>query len=178
MNCFKSINLIRDYGKLRLWFMSCLFSLTYFIVYFMSFSMYHPDTIYIQTGILPVLFSAIIVLPIHVTLHCLPLWLSGKRASVAVGDTRFSFYCRIPSVISRRVALITVSMPLFLITAGALLGPLFFPQYLHLFAIISTLNIFLSVKDMIYIQHLWNAPKDSFLEDGNSGFQIIVRRTV
>ncbi|WLD94074.1 DUF3267 domain-containing protein [Alkalihalobacillus sp. AL-G] len=178
MNCFKSINLIRDYGKLRLWFISSLFSLTYFIVYFMSFSMYQPETHYIQTGMIPVLLAALIVLPMHVILHCVPIWVSGKRASVSFGDNRLTFYCRIPGVISRRVALTSISMPLFLITAAALIGPLFLPQFLHLFAIVSTLNIFLSLKDMIYIQHLWNSPKDSYLEDGDSGFQIIVRRTV
>ncbi|WP_261130186.1 DUF3267 domain-containing protein [Bacillus sp. Marseille-Q3570] len=177
MNCYKSINLTRDYGKLRLLLISTLFSLTYFIVYFMVFSMFHPETIYYQTGLMPLMLVFILIIPIHIFLHCLPIWISGHRACMAFGENRFSLFCRIPEVLSRRVALFGVSFPLILITSVSLIGGYMLPEFLHLFAIVSTLNIFLCVKDMIYIIHLWKAPKDSFLEDGATGFQIIVKRT-
>ncbi|WP_408009502.1 DUF3267 domain-containing protein [Pseudalkalibacillus sp. A8] len=177
MNCYKSINITKDFGKLRLLLMSTLFSLTYFIVYFMVFRMFHPETIYFQTGLMPLLLSTILIIPFHTFLHCLPIWFTGHKASFGIGENRFSFFCRIPGVLSRRVALIAVAFPLIVITLLSLIGSVVFPELLHLFAIVSTLNIFLCVKDMIYIIHLWNAPKDSFLEDGDTGFQIIVRRT-
>jgi hypothetical protein len=177
MNCFKAINLIRDYGKLRLGLMSTLFSLTYFIVYFMLFRMFHSETIYMQTGLLPILSLALVIIPMHTLLHCIPIWLTGKRAWMVLADYRYSFYCRIPDVLPKKTALFAVSFPLVVITSIALVGPLAFPEYLHVFAIVSTLNMFYCLKDLIYIFHLWNAPKDSYLEDSPTGFQIIVRRT-
>ncbi|MGM7700155.1 DUF3267 domain-containing protein [Pseudalkalibacillus sp. Hm43] len=177
MNCFKSINLIREYGKLRLGLLSTMFSLTYFIVYFMLFRMFHPETIYTQTGLLSILVLAVLIIPLHTLLHCIPIWMTGKKAWMELADNRFSFFCRIPDVLPKRTALIAVSFPLVVITSVSLVGPLFFPEYLHVFAIVSTLNMFYCLKDLIYVMHLWNAPSDSFLEDSPTGFQIIVRRT-
>ncbi|WP_349409590.1 DUF3267 domain-containing protein [Pseudalkalibacillus sp. SCS-8] len=177
MNCFKSINLTKDYGKLRLGLLSVLFSLTYFIVYFMLFRMFHPETIYMQTGLVPIVLLSILVIPMHTLLHCIPIWLSGHKAWMILADNRFSFFCRIPGILPKRTALIAVAFPMVVITGIAFAGPLFFPEYLHVFAIISTLNMYLCLKDMIYIFHLWNSPRDSYLEDSPNGFQIIVRRT-
>ncbi|MCF6136175.1 DUF3267 domain-containing protein [Pseudalkalibacillus berkeleyi] len=177
MNCFKSINLTRDYGNLRLGLMSTLFSLTYFIVYFMLFRMFHPETIYSQTGLLPILILVIMVIPLHSLLHCIPIWFTGKKAWIELAENRYSFFCRIPNVLPKKTALISVSFPLIVLTSLSLVGPLLYPEYLHVFAIISTVNMFYCFKDMIYIFHLWNAPKDSYLEDSATGFQIIVRRT-
>jgi hypothetical protein len=178
MNCLKTVNINKDYGLQRIIIFSILISFSYFVLFYVSFSLLFPNA-HLKTSQLWHLVSGLLlVFPIHKVLHCLPIWLSGKKASLQVRLEVNNFpmlYCKLPSVLPRNVSLITAALPTILVTFGSIIGSLVYPEYIYVFAIYSSLNIALSTIDVIYFVHLWKAPRCAFLEDNPKIFHILTK---
>lgn len=178
MNCWKSININRDYGLQRIMILSILIGLFYFVIFYVSLSLLFPQVHYQGIGLTYLILSLLLVFPIHKLLHCLPVWLMGKKAYLKFQFENYMFpmiYCKFPKVLSKNVSLVATITPTIFITAIAIIGSIIFPVFIPFFSIFSTLNITLGIIDFIYVIHLWNAPRSAFLEDNHYGFHILTK---
>lgn len=178
MNCWKSININRDYGMHRLMILSILISLLYFVIYFETLSLLFPQVHYKGVELPYMILCMLLVLPIHKLLHCLPVWLFGKKAYLLIKFQNNLFpmvYCKYPAVLPKRISLVATITPTLFITGVSIIGSIIFPEYIPLFSIFSTLNIALCITDAIYVIHLWNAPRSAYLEDNNNTFHILTK---
>ncbi|MDY0396015.1 hypothetical protein RWE15_18620 [Virgibacillus halophilus] len=82
MNCWKSINVTKQYGLHRLYFISFLTGLLSFIILYVPVSIMHGTHAVKEIGMIGFI-AAILLLPIvHACMHILPLILVKKRINL------------------------------------------------------------------------------------------------
>ncbi|MBU8905452.1 DUF3267 domain-containing protein [Desertibacillus haloalkaliphilus] len=179
MNCWKSINISRDYGFLWLTMLSISAIILYFLFSYLVLSTLFPATHLVEYGFFPFLMGLLLVGPIHQLLHCLPLWLTGNRIHFKVRRQRRQVPIinrNVEKVISRKLFLVSLLAPAISVTIFCMFASYFMPQFVHYLSIFSALNIGLSVYDFIYAKQLLQAPKDCLIEDHEDGFHILIRK--
>ncbi|WP_078552621.1 DUF3267 domain-containing protein [Bacillus alkalicellulosilyticus] len=178
MNCWKSINISRDYGSIRLSMISCISILIFFLFYYLLLSSLISVTQYIEYGILPIILGIPTVILLHKLFHCIPIWLSGNKANIEVvmADRIPRVFCCIPQPLHRNTCILSALFPVLLVTSGCFIGATFSPEHLHYFAIFASINFGMSIYDLMYAYQLTKAPKDSLIEDHREGFHILIKR--
>jgi hypothetical protein len=179
MNCWKSINIYRDYGSLRLTLFSIIIMVTYFIVFYLLVSAFHHGKQFSEVGLLPFIIGLTIILPLHKLIHIIPLWLSGKKVEVILTSYKrfipcFSFCC--DEKLPRNVTIISMISPFIIFTGIAIIGSYTLPHLFHYFAIFSAINVGLSTIDFLYLSQLLKAPRHSIIENSNVGFDILINK--
>ncbi|MDY0406245.1 hypothetical protein P5G51_013360 [Virgibacillus sp. 179-BFC.A HS] len=79
MNCWKSINMTKEYGLHRLYFISFLTGLLSFIVLYVPVSMIHGVHPVKEIGMIGFCVAMLCLPIIHAMMHILPLFLIKKR---------------------------------------------------------------------------------------------------
>ncbi len=152
-----------------------------FLLLYLFFSTLFPTQTVTEYGILPLIIGLLFILPIHKALHCIPVWMLGKKAYLSFQKKHSTLsgmiHCYIPSPLSRNVSIITLLFPVIIITLLCAIGAYLSPEHMHYFVIISSINMGISVYDFVYVSHLFRAPRNSFIEDFPEGFHILVNRT-
>ncbi|WP_096188220.1 DUF3267 domain-containing protein [Evansella halocellulosilytica] len=176
MNCLKTISIEHDFGKERLWFLSGLVMISYFIVYFLIFRTFYIQQPLVDYGLVFLFFIVFLVFPAHLFLHCLPIWLTGKRATLGVRTNQWPYmYYSTKDPLPKQLVLLSISSPAVVITFGAVMTTLIFPQWLHYMAMVSALNIGMCVYDYMNFKQLKAAPKSSLIEEHRDGFHILFK---
>jgi hypothetical protein len=178
MNCWKTINLSRDYGFHRLFFLSFLTSILAFILLFLVWNMIFDSKQLEDNGLLYVMIMAVLLLPGHQVVHLGALLLLRKKVQLKVQKIgifpKVSIkYCEL---LSKPAAVLTVLAPLFFFSTILLILGLFFPQYIHYFSILAAINIGICVSDLLYSYQFMKAPKKCMLEENNGGYDILIQR--
>ncbi|MGO4887486.1 DUF3267 domain-containing protein [Anaerobacillus sp. MEB173] len=179
MNCWKSIHISREYSTGRLIMIALTAMLAYFNIFYLSFSVLMTTEL-IEYGFLAFFVGILLIIPLHKLLHCIPIWLTRRKATLSIRIIRNCIplvYYRIYGTIPRNLSILSVVAPAVTITGFCIIGTYFMPYYLHYFAIFSAVNIGLSVTDFIYLKQLIKAPKHSYVEDFSTGFHILLRRS-
>ncbi|WP_054635567.1 DUF3267 domain-containing protein [Thalassobacillus sp. C254] len=78
--------------------------------------------------------------------------------------------------VAKNLYITALLFPSFLITIGALLGALTWPEYMHYFLLLTSINAGLSVYDWVYVKQLIKAPKYSVVERNKNGVDILVKQ--
>ncbi|MUV36598.1 putative membrane protein YhaJ [Lentibacillus sp. JNUCC-1] len=178
MNCWKSINIEKDYGSNRLYLMSSLIGLGSFIILFVPVSMIHgTDTIADQGMVLFIL--ALVMLPtLHSLAHILPLLITNKPVKIKY-KTRVkclpTFHCYSGSYLSKKLALAIMLLPTLLITIPGLALSLASPSLFAYALVFTALHIGVSFRDFVYIVHILRAPKSAVVENGANDLDILVK---
>ncbi|EIT85855.1 hypothetical protein A374_08469 [Fictibacillus macauensis ZFHKF-1] len=179
MNCWKSVNLYRQYGTQRIYITACAVALFSFMVFTNLYERLFPSIYHYEYGLLPLLFTLITVLPIHKVLHCLPLWLTGKKAKIILlkkNKTPY-LYCQFSQTVSRAMMIVSVMTPLFMVIALSHISAFAFPHLTIFFITFSAIHTGICSLDVLYLGHLLKAPKSSYVEDVPSGFHILVKQS-
>lgn len=174
MNCWKSISVINEFGKERLVFMSLLVTISYFIIHFVIFRTFVSNVPLVDFG-LSLLLLIIAIIPIHVFLHCFPIWMFGKRATVSI---RHQWpYCNFSTrqVIPKQLLIISIAFPVIVITILTIIISTLMPHWVHLMAMVAAINMGLSVYDLLYLKQLVAAPKSSVIEEYENGYHILYK---
>lgn len=178
MNCLKSIRFVRDFGTVRLAMVS-LSAIPIFFVLFEAFGLNIHPNIQLNPFRLPIfLVSILSVYPLHKIFHCLPIWASGKKASLSIELNKNRFpvlFCHIKSPVSRNLAIICIGFPIVAISLLSLIAVFLNPDYLHYFSSVGSLNFGLSMSDCLYISYIMKAPSQTYVEDNRDGFHILVQ---
>ncbi|MBU9712651.1 DUF3267 domain-containing protein [Evansella tamaricis] len=174
MNCWKTISIENDFGKERLWFLSATMMIAYFMFFFVIFRTFVSTATLEDLGILFLLITLIIVIPLHLFLHCLPIWISGKKASFGFRKKQWPyFYFSTKLPLTKQLIIISTSSPVIVITSASIIASIIYPQWVHYIAMMSALNFGLCIYDIVTIKHLMSAPKESFIEEHGDGYHIL-----
>ncbi|WP_078597344.1 DUF3267 domain-containing protein [Evansella clarkii] len=174
MNCWKSISVEKDIGMVRLLFLSALTMMVYFMVYFVFFTTFITSEPLVDYGVLFLTILMVMVFPLHVLLHCLPIWLSGSKARIRVRKQHWPYiYYSAMGTISKQTAILSAIFPGVVITTGSVLVTVTMPHIMHYMAMMSALNIGICVYDFLHMKQLSRAPKKCLVEEHRNGYHIL-----
>ncbi|WP_026905664.1 DUF3267 domain-containing protein [Paucisalibacillus globulus] len=177
MNCWKSVNLDKQYGLKWINLISIFTALLSFIILNVPFSIFHQVNQVNDSGIILFLLAIILLPTLHSFMHILPLFLFKRRINLIILRKKalpvFTFYT--DTHISKNAFIISALAPTLIITIPGLIATLVFPNIYIYFLLITSLNIGISFLDYLTIFHLIKAPKNAFIENGNEGFDILLK---
>ncbi|MBN8233637.1 DUF3267 domain-containing protein [Halobacillus kuroshimensis] len=179
MNCWKSVNINKEFGLNRVYIMSILTGLLSFLILYLPFSMIHATHDMNDHGFIPLLVILFFLPSIHRLMHMLPLMLSYKRLRVHFKFRKrcvptFSYQCK--TRLSKPMSMTMALAPTFLITVPTLVMSYVFPNYFAYLVLFASVNIGLSFSDFLYVSHFAKAPKKCIIENAKDGYDILIHQ--
>lgn len=179
MNCWKSVNIHKEFGLNRIYLMSFLTGLLSFLLLYLLFSMYHGTHEMKDHGFLPLLIILFFLPSIHRLMHILPLALFYKRFKVKFKFRKrfiptFSYQCM--SMLSKKTSIMMALSPTLFITFPALVMSCVFPNHFAYLVIFAAVNIGLSFSDFLYLNYFARAPRKCLIENAKEGYDILIRQ--
>ncbi|MCD8511191.1 MAG: DUF3267 domain-containing protein [Bacillus sp. (in: Bacteria)] len=120
-------------------------------------------------------FFILAIIPIHILLHCIPVWILGKKATVSVRKqwpyANFSMRETMP----KHLLIISIAFPVVTVTVIAIIISVIMPEWMHYMAMIAAINMGLSVHDLLYLNQLKAAPKRSVIEEFENGYHVLYK---
>jgi len=180
MNCWKSFNLSKDFGSVRMVILSFFGMVCYFVIFTLIVSDVFGPIKLAYFNILLFLCCLFLVYPLHKFFHGVPIWLSRKKAKLAMDRTTLipKLFCHIAGTIPKRLYIISILFPFLFITAVLILLTIYFPVGIHYYSAIGSINFGLSVTDLIYFAHLLSAPSHAIIEEDGDSCRILVRQYI
>lgn len=176
MQCWKSINIRRQYGYDRLFLISSfivflIFSFAYIGLSFVSESTRSSEYFIIFVA------SFLAVYPVHKLLHYIPLSrLKGRvklKRSMHFGVIPM-FMIKICEPIGKSRFIFALLLPFLVLSTVFLLGIYIFPEFAHYFILLFAYHCGMCVIDLIYVKELIRSPKKAWIEEIEDGYEILV----
>lgn len=176
MHCWKTVNLKKQYGFDRLFFMSALIGAAVFTSYYMLLAITYADPLSDQNFLLFVV-GMLAIYPVHKLLHLVPLFGSRKCLKISIRKQlklcpTISLYIKDPVQKSR--FMLALVMPFVVINGIIIVLSIMWPAYSHYFAILLAYHSALCVTDLIYMRKLARSPRHALIEETDTGFEILV----
>ena len=170
MQCWKSINIDRQYGNQKIFFLSIMTMLVSFLAIFPFATLGYGATDF-QDGH-PLLFLGAILLmyPLHKLLHGLPLVFVAKKLKI---DFRH-FTIKVNEPISKLLYLTALLTPFTVTSVLICLFSANLPEYFHYWVILFSINTGLSLTDFLKVKNVVASPFKSFIEESENGYEILV----
>ncbi|SDH55947.1 Putative zincin peptidase [Alteribacillus persepolensis] len=185
MNCWKSINLGKEYTPSRLVLLSVGCMILTFILSFLVFSFYYMDIRHAELSMVKTLSVLALLYPIHALLHFIPLWLAGAKTQTVISQRKKGKKQKFPFItltftkpIGRNFYVLAMLFPTLFIHTIAFIGALLFPPFMFYFLLVLSLNTGLSVYDFIYVKQLHGAPRHCFIEQKRNRIDILLKQPV
>ncbi|MFD1037658.1 DUF3267 domain-containing protein [Virgibacillus byunsanensis] len=178
MNCWKTINIKKEFGTNRVYLASFLIGLISFIVMFVPFSIFHHTASINDFGVLPLILAIVMLPTLHSFMHILPLIVMNKRAKLIYKSKNKLvpvFYYYTKAHLSKNASLLVAVAPTILITIPGIIATYLFPSIYVYILIFTAFHIGITFIDFLYIIHITKAPKKSVIENGSNGFDILVK---
>lgn len=174
MNCLKTVSVAKEIGRTRMWFLSATSMLAYFLVFYTMYQTFGPQIPLVDYGFIPVILGIAAVIPLHLFLHCLPIWLAGKQAHFGYRSSQWPyFYYSAKQPLSKNLSMFSTLFPVLFITVTAIVLASIFPAQTHYIAILSALNFGLSTYDFFAFRQMLSAPNACLIEENRNGFHVI-----
>lgn len=175
MHCWKTINIEREYGTTRLYFLATIIFVLVFCFSYISFS-YNFNGQHIDRFLWLFLIIIPFVYPLHKVLHYFAL-LKHRKLVIFRFKIQYHFipiiHMRLHSI-PKRSYLIALITPFIVINSLLLLGGFIIPLYAHYFSAILALHCSICLMDILYLKNLMYAPKDAIIEETPRGYEILV----
>lgn len=150
--------------------------LTFIILYIPISHFLVPATLY-DNHFLLFISGLFLMYPAHKFLHYMPIAHFGSKIKKKI-DWKFGIYpiilIRVNEPISKGFFLLALLLPFFLITTLLTLACFIFPHYVHYITILLAYQIGLCVPDIICAKNVLMAPRHSFIEENEDGYEILV----
>ncbi|WP_077324980.1 DUF3267 domain-containing protein [Virgibacillus siamensis] len=178
MNCWKSININKEFGLNRLYLLSFLISLAAFIFLYMPFSMIHGETANKDFGIIPLIIALFSLPTIHSLMHILPLIMMNKRAKLIFKRKNkwfpiVTYYTK--KHLTKKASIVVAMAPTLLLTIPGLMGSFLFADYYVYFLVFTAVHIGFTFTDFLYVINILQAPKHSYIENSNDEISILIK---
>ncbi|MEC5423699.1 DUF3267 domain-containing protein [Virgibacillus sp. C22-A2] len=178
MNCWKSINLTKEFGHSRLYIVSFLIGLLSFIFLYVPISIAQGTNHTNEAGFLPFIISLILLPTLHSLMHILPLILMKKRLKIIYkGKNKIlpilNYYTKFH--LTKKASLIVALAPTLLITIPGIAASYLFIDYSVYILLFTCVHIGITFIDFLYVLYIVKAPKKAFIENGNDGFDILIK---
>ncbi|WP_163537137.1 DUF3267 domain-containing protein [Gracilibacillus sp. YIM 98692] len=179
MNCWDSINVMKQLGFYRSIILSLLFGLLSFILLYLPASLIHGDSVVRDHGVIPLAIGLALLPLIHKALHILPLKCFYKHLKIEWFIQRRIFpdfkVCENTKT-SKPVLLAALIAPTIFITIPCITGGYMLEGYYPYFLLFASVNLSLSYIDFIYVRHLMRAPKKCVISNDGQGYDILIQR--
>ncbi|WP_272446343.1 DUF3267 domain-containing protein [Aquibacillus salsiterrae] len=177
MNCWKTINVTREFGVNRIYVVSLLLGMLSFIFLYLPFSIINQTHELKDHGFIPLVVGLALLPLVHNLMHILPLFLVNRRLKI-----KWQFKKGIIPIISnlskskmsKYTTVFSLLAPTLFLTVPGLISSYLFVDYYAYFLIFTAFNIGLSFTDFLYIQHLLRAPRKCIVENDQDGYDILV----
>jgi hypothetical protein len=179
MNCWKTVNINKEFGLNRVYFMSFLTGLLSFMLLYLPLSMFHGTHDMKDHGFLPLLVILFFLPAMHRLMHILPLILFYKRLRVKFRFRKrfiptFTYQCK--SKLSKQTSIMMALAPTLFITVPAIVMSCVFPNYYAYLILFAAVNIGLSFSDFLYLNYFAKAPRKCIIENAKEGYDILIQR--
>jgi len=178
MNCLNSFNLYKDFGTVRLFLLSFLGMIGYYIVYNLVCNGLIEARETVPFHFFIYFACALVVYPLHKILHGIPFWITGYKASLTIERTGIlpRMYCVISGAIPKRVYFLGMLFPLIFVTSVLSLLSVLFSTGILYYSVIGTINFGLGVCDLLCMVRLVSAPKHAFIEEDRDSLRILIKQ--
>ncbi|MDC3425625.1 DUF3267 domain-containing protein [Aquibacillus sp. 3ASR75-11] len=177
MNCWKTVNVSREFGLNRIYMISFLLGLLSFVFLYLPLSMIHQSSNQQEYGLLPLLLGLLLLPALHKLMHIVPLILANKRLKIKwkikMGLLPIFSY-RSKSRLSKKTSVLSLLAPTMLITLPGLVTSFVYPDYFAYILLFSCVNIGMSFTDYLYAYHVIKAPRRCIIENANDEFDILI----
>ncbi len=179
MNCWKAINIHKQYGTKRVFILSSITMLFAFIFLFVPATyVFVPRTFY-DNHLLLFLTCFWLIFLIHKFFHLLPFIHLGKKVKKSF-KMKYRIFpliqIRVNEPISKWLFLLSLILPFFIINTLLFIFCYFFSHYVHYIIILLAYHIGICVSDFICIKNVLTAPTQSYIEETDDGFDILIRQ--
>ncbi|WP_033542466.1 DUF3267 domain-containing protein [Planococcus sp. CAU13] len=176
MHCWKTINVKKEYGTNRLLTFAAIAGTGVFAAFYVLLNLFYTAPLSDRYFFFFIL-SMLAIYPLHKMLHFLPLIGSRKCLKLIIKKQLgmlpgFSLHVKEP--VAKTRFLLALMSPVILLNMGIIAASVFYPAYIHYFAILLAYHCSLCLTDVIYIRHLLHTPKHAFIEETDTGFEILV----
>lgn len=158
-------------------FISFLIGLMAFIILYVPLSMIHDGNHLHESGIILFIIAIILLPTLHSFMHILPLIVLNKRIKLICQRKKmmpiFTFYT--DAHVSKYSSILSSLMPTLCLTIPGIIASISVPSFYVYLLLATSIQIGLSVIDFLYIRHLIKAPKNAFIENGDEGFDILLK---
>ncbi|MBM7554127.1 DUF3267 domain-containing protein [Thalassobacillus pellis] len=179
MNCWKTVNITKDFGNNRVYLISFLTGLMAFLILYLAFSMMHLTHDVKDHGFIPLLIILFFLPSIHRMMHLLPLILLYKRLKVKWKMNKWllpTFAYRCQSKLSKQTSIFMAFAPTLFLTLPGIAMSYIFPNYFAYFVIFTAVNIGLSFTDFLYLNQFLRAPRKCIIENAKDGYDILIKQ--
>lgn len=178
MNCWKSININKEFGLNRLYLLSFLIGLGAFIFLYLPFSIIHGTTEINDLGIIPLIIALLCLPTIHSLMHILPLIMMNKRAKLIFMRKNklfpiINYYTK--KHLTKKASIVVALAPTMLLTIPGLMASFLYADYYVYFLIFTAIHIGITLTDFLYVINISKAPKHSYIESTNDEISILVK---
>ncbi|MDQ0299871.1 uncharacterized membrane protein YozB (DUF420 family) [Salibacterium salarium] len=182
MNCWKSINLKKEYNPSRLMLLSMSVMITTFVISYLVFSLYYENISYAELGLIDTLLFLLLLFPIHTILHLIPLRFVGVRMQWNLKMSKKKraplLLLRFTKPVGRNFYINAMLFPTLFISVVSIVSALTFPSFMLYFVLLFSFNAGLAVYDFIYIKQLLGAPRHCFIEQNKNGMDILLKQPI
>ncbi|WP_298473819.1 DUF3267 domain-containing protein [uncultured Psychrobacillus sp.] len=176
MHCWKTINVKKQYGMERLFFLSSILVMSVFsIVYALQGTIndsHKSDDFFWLFAI-----GMIMVYPLHKLFHFLPLFTIRDHIKVTI-NRRYGFLpivsIKVCEPINKYQFIFSLLSPFIFINAAILIGALAAPHFAHYFIMLLAYHCGMCLIDLIYVKNLSKSPRSAFVEETDAGYQILI----
>jgi hypothetical protein len=176
MHCWKTINLDKQFGFYRIFFLSLFVMMMVFSVIYVPINLIISQDLY-DSHFYYFLFGAIIVYPLHKLLHLIPIlrYMNKVKYKVKMYFGIFPvFSFRVDTPIPKYRYIIALLFPFITLTVVFLFGCLYFPHYAHYFTILMAYHTGVCAIDFIYAKSLMYSPRHAMIEENEDGYEILI----
>lgn len=180
MQCWKSINIRRQYGYDRIFLLSSFLVFIIFSFTYIGFT-HMTDSGASSEYFILFLLGFLAVYPIHKLLHYLPL-ASQKGRVRFIRTMHFRmipmFMIRICEPIGKTRFIFALLLPFLLLSSLFIAAMIIWPSFAHYFQILFAYHCGMCVIDLIYVKELIHSPKKALIEEVDDGYEILVASRV
>lgn len=176
MHCWKTINVKKQYGFDRLFMISALFGIAVFMASYIGLAIAYAEPLSDQYFLFFIL-AVLAIYPIHKTLHFLPM--IGCHKSLKLIIRKHMKVCpgillHVNEPVSKFRFLLSLATPFLVLNTVIVAASFYMPSYSHYFAMLLAYHSALCLTDLIYLRNLLRSPKYAFIEETETGFEILV----
>ncbi|MFT8323199.1 MAG: DUF3267 domain-containing protein [Bacillus sp. (in: firmicutes)] len=179
MNCWKTINLQRQYGLQRIFIISSLTMILTFLFLYVPITTYFAQNRLNDNYFSLFLLCLVLVYPIHKLLHLLPMVPLGDKVKKKL-DVQYRFFpiicIRADEPIGKFHFLFASITPFIVLNITFIACCFLFTHYVHYFLILFAYHFGICVPDFIRMKNLWKSPSKCYVEENEHGFEILVNK--
>ncbi|MGP7819001.1 DUF3267 domain-containing protein [Niallia sp. 01092] len=179
MNCWKTINMNKQYGLQRLFIISSITMILTFLFLYVPTTTYFAQNSLNDNYFILFLLCLLFIYPVHKLLHLLPLIPLGNKVKKTM-DVQYRFFpiisIRASEPIKKGHFLISSVTPFIVLNITFIACCFLFTHYVHYFLILFAYHFGLCVPDFIRMKNLWKSPSRCFVEENEDGFEILINK--